>query len=107
MRLYALIKTGKKSKVRHFRGFPPQLTGGKDDRKDFPAAGVLVIEKIPDGIFLIRYTQDGSFAGDTWHKTVEDAKNQANYEYGKLLREWQSLSNDVTDIISFILSLKK
>jgi len=32
--------------------------------------------------FLIRYTTDGKFCGDTWHETFSDAIDQAKLEYG-------------------------
>ena len=35
-----------------------------------------------DECFLIRYTHDGGFAGDTWHENLDDAFEAAEYEYG-------------------------
>ena len=29
-----------------------------------------------------RYTRNGSFCGDTWHQSLDDAIRQAEYEYG-------------------------
>lgn len=101
MSLFALIKTGKrKSNVRHFPGFPPKLANGKNQRKEFPLAEIIVIEEMPEGIFLIRYTKEGTFCGDTWHKTIGDAKRQANYEYGNLVGEYKQLPENITDISS-------
>jgi hypothetical protein len=50
----------------------------------FAPAARLEIE--PNGgesssFFLIRYDSSGGFAGDTWHKTLEEAKSQAEWEF--------------------------
>ncbi len=65
---------------------------------------VLVIEERPDRSFLYRYAPDGSSGGDTWHRSVEDAKSQARAEYGNALGEWKSIPDDVQDAASFTLS---
>jgi hypothetical protein len=44
---------------------------------------------------LYRYTADGTFAGDTWHQSLDDAKGQADFEYGKALGSWQQIPEDV------------
>jgi hypothetical protein len=51
-------------------------------------ARFVTIELTTEGFFLFRYAQDGAFSGDTCHPSVEEAKDQANYEYGKALGEW-------------------
>ena len=50
---------------------------------------------------MFRFTIEGTFAGDTWHKTLEDAKHQAHIEFGDLLSDWKSVPDDVQDVISF------
>lgn len=108
MRLFAFIDEAKAgSHTRHFEGFPREVTGGKDYRKSFPWPRVIIIEETPDGIFLIRYTQDGSFCGDTWHLNIKDAKKQAKSEYGNLLEGWQQMPEDIIDPIPFILKINQ
>ena len=34
-----------------------------------------------NGFFLYRYNKDGFF-GDTWHETLNEAKDQAKFEFG-------------------------
>jgi hypothetical protein len=41
---------------------------------------------------LYRYQDDGTFCGDTWHETFEDAKHQALYEYGIAEDAWQRVN---------------
>jgi len=65
---------------------------------------VLVTEERPDRSFLYRYAADGSSGGDTWHRTLEDAKSQAWAEYGSALGEWKPIADDVQDAASFALS---
>jgi len=47
----------------------------------FLSASTLEIEDTDDGFLLLRYDKDGAFAGDTWHLTVEEAKEQAAFEF--------------------------
>jgi hypothetical protein len=91
-------------KVKHYWGLPPELTGGKDLRgmMDFPA--FVTIEETPDGVFLFRFTANGQVVGDTWHMTVEEAKEQAQFEFGDLLSDWESVPADVKDIVVFGLN---
>ena len=63
------------------RAFAPSLTEGRDERQEMKAAVLLVVEEKPDGIFLYRYAADGSYAGDTWHTDIDEAKQQASFEY--------------------------
>jgi hypothetical protein len=40
---------------------------------------------------LYRYQDDGRFCGDTWHATLEDAFQQAVFEYGIPIDRWQPI----------------
>ena len=80
MRLLATISNRiEPAQVKHYAGFPPALTGGKDARQELGGARFLVIEECPDGILLYRYGAGGVFVGDTWHMHVDNAKHQASY----------------------------
>lgn len=87
-----------------FVGLPPQLTGGQDSREELQAPIALLIEERSDGVFLVRLTSKGEFAGDTWHLSLEDAKEQALNEFGAGEQDWRQLPQglqDVGDIVSF------
>ena len=43
---------------------------------------VLVMEEPGVGFFLVRLDGDGHLAGDTWHRTLAEAREQAAFEYG-------------------------
>src|SRR5437879_6059838 len=82
--------------------------GGLTDQKLLSLPDILIIEEKPDGIFLIRYTFDNTEVGDTWHITIEDAKHQAEFEYGKSMDKWRKLPKEIKDPVPYILDqLKK
>jgi hypothetical protein len=87
--------------VKHYRGFPPELTAGKDQRELMEAPALLAIEEKQDGMFLFRFTAKGQVVGDTWHTTLEEAKHQARFEFGELLSDWKSVPAEVEDLVSF------
>lgn len=86
---------------RHSSGFPESLSGVPTEAFGWPR--VVIIEHRPDGIFLLRYTEDGSFAGDTWHQAIEDAEAQAFDEYGSSVGEWVELPPEAEDRAGFAL----
>lgn len=47
----------------------------------FPIACRVEIVAIDSGFSLLRYDQDDRFCGDTWHPTIEEAKEQACIEF--------------------------
>ena len=88
-------------KTKHYKGLPPELVGGKDERLQMEFPSLLVIEQKPDGVFLFRFTADRRCAGDTWHKTIDEAKQQASFEFEDLISSWKPVPAEVTDVISF------
>ena len=90
-------------KTKHYLGLPPETVGGKDNRLEMPAASVLIIEVKNDGIFLTRFAPTGQFAGDTWHRSIEEAKEQAESEYGGYIFEWREVPPEIDDPIPFAL----
>lgn len=84
----------------HYRGTPPDLTGGIDQREKLSRPRLLTIEEKSDGIFMYRFTSEGERVGDTWHMSLEDAQHQAEYEYQELLSEWTPVPLDVDDPVA-------
>jgi len=41
-----------------------------------------------DGYYLFYCTDDWAEVTDTWHETVEDAKDQAEFEYSGIINNW-------------------
>jgi hypothetical protein len=50
-------------------------------KRQMPDAAWVVIEEVNGSCYLSRYSNNGDFAGDTWHETVDEAKRQARFEY--------------------------
>jgi hypothetical protein len=95
------------SPTRHFLGLPPQLTGGVDHRVPLPQPRILIIDQDPEGFLLLRYSDSGEFGGDTWHSELEDAKQQAEFEYRGFIVGWRPVPEHVTqitDCVSFALA---
>jgi hypothetical protein len=68
-----------------------------------PVPQLLVIETRSDGYFLIRYTDGGAFAGDTWHESFEDAVSQSQFEFGAA--DWTEVPEAEPDAVRFARSL--
>ena len=101
MRLVArIVGHHSEPRVKHYEGLPPDLNKGEDERRLLAHAAVLLIETNPSGIFLVRLTAEGEQVGDTWHETIEFAKEQADYEFAKL-SPWTSVPAEVEDVVAF------
>lgn len=72
-----------------------QAEAVRDKAAEFPRPEVVFIDDSKSGWFLFRYTYGGEFAGDTWHQSLEQAKDQASYEYGSSLGEWIAVPGGV------------
>jgi hypothetical protein len=103
IRWFTLIKKQVEPRVKHYLGFPSELTAGADERITLPRPRVLIIEKNSSGVFLYRFSPDGQCVGDTWHVNLNEARHQATFEYGVLLTEWKQVPADIDDPIPFAL----
>jgi hypothetical protein len=56
---------------------------------------VLILVEESDGPMLYRYTAEGDYAGDTWHESLTDARDQAAFEYTSSLGTWQEIPDTV------------
>lgn len=88
-----------KMPYRAFRGMPD------GPQQAMPMPSVLVIKEQPDGFYLIGYAADGTFAGDTWHQDLGDAKAQAAFAYGGHLGPWEPIPPGVEDPAAYALEL--
>ena len=99
LRMWAKVGERKNGpSVMHYLGFPPKVTEGEDRRTALPFARLLLIEQRANDIFLFRFTEEGDYAGDTWHQSVEEAKKQAEFEYNVSVDDWQKIPSDVKDV---------
>lgn len=57
------------------------------------AAGLAICRYESDGGFYLFYCDDQwGVLTDTWHETLEDAKEQAEFEYKGTSRTWETLA---------------
>ena len=54
-----------------------------------PRPRVLLMQETAEGWFLFGYAADGTFSGDTWHESADDALHQAEREYAGELSPWR------------------
>jgi hypothetical protein len=81
--------------VRHYVGFPDSA-----DRRELPRPAVALIDEKPDGFYLIRLTNDGTFCGDTSHLAGDDARDQAEFEFERV-GVWGDIPAQVADAQSY------
>lgn len=86
---------------RNFVGLPPLGEGEPDTRGRLPIPLIIAILSKPDGIFLERFDETGTDAGDSWHQSVEEAKEQAREEYGESIGVWVSVPDGEEDPFAF------
>ena len=96
-----VIYAPKEPKTKHDQGLPP---GGMDSRQPMESPALLVIEQKPDGAFLFRFMADRCCVGDTWHESVDAARQQAVFEFDDRLATWILVPDEVDDPISFGLA---
>jgi hypothetical protein len=100
-----IAKSQSQPRVRHYRGLPPELSDGDDNREEMSAPSVVVIEERRDGVFLFRFRASGECVGDTWHRSIDEAREQAEFEFGELLSAWRVVPTEVGDVVKFGLQL--
>jgi hypothetical protein len=87
---------------RHSSGLPRTLSGVDPVAYNWPR--VVLLETREDGVFLLRYDDNGAFAGDTWHQSIEEAKLQAADEFGNALGPWGQVPEGVADAVAFAVA---
>ncbi len=79
--------------------------GEPDTRRRLPIPLIIVVSIRPGGIFLERFDETGADAGDSWHQSIEEAKEQARQEYGESIGLWAPVPNNEEDPVAFGLRL--
>jgi hypothetical protein len=93
-----------KRQTRHLVASIPGESGQLVPHEELPWPKVLLIRPGQEaGYLLYRYTREGEFAGDTWHLTLDEAKEQAEFEFGDGMAPWSRVPEEVTDPVAFAL----
>lgn len=92
------------AKVKHYSGLGPEFAAqvGSSPGVLMPNADFIVMKESDNGFRIERYTNGGGFCGDTWHPSIEEAKDQAKYEYEDGLGDWIDVPDGVEDIKTFL-----
>lgn len=99
VRCFALVGplTGER-RVAQTQGFPI------DASKMLPTADVILLVAGPDpGAMLFRYTARGEFGGDTWHPSLDSAREQVEFEYEDAVGEWVHVPKHVDDAHAYAI----
>jgi hypothetical protein len=73
-----------------------------------PAPAVLVLEPVAGGnAMLFRFTSTGDDCGDTWHQSIDEAKEQAAFEYENAVGMWVSAPSDRDLALQHALQLRR
>ena len=103
-RFYARIDRQDEHRVRHYDGLPKSINSA-GQRSDLSRAALLIAEpNAQSGFLLLRYSADGDFGGDTWHKDLDAAKQQAAFEYGGIV-DWRSVESTTLDTHALAMEL--
>ena len=92
--------------VKHYR----MPSGSRlEIKQEMGPAECLVIEAEPGkpetGALLYRFDGSGECVGDTWHRSVDEAKGSAAAEYAGMAQDWQEIPEGV-DISAFSAALR-
>jgi hypothetical protein len=88
------------------RGLPQELSAANDLPEEMPWPRVLVIRPSKRGWYLDRFTEGGESGGDTWHQELDEAREQADEEYGGSVSKWREVPPDMADdeLVTYALS---
>lgn len=103
--LYTFVKQNNERPVRQFVGVPLGVFDDETEPRPFNPATLLVIAENSSDIFLFRFDQQKNMAGDTWHQSIEDAKYQAQFEFGEDALDWSLVPSEFQDAVVFAKSM--
>lgn len=75
-----------KATVRTYTGKTRHLVGGADMAH---AIASVLIEAADNAFYLLYFDREGNGLTDTWHQSMEEAKHQANFEFGLVEADWE------------------
>lgn len=78
--------------IRNVTGATTHTVATADGPAACPAPSYVVIEEQEGAFYLFRYTREGHCIADTWHLSVEEAKAQAEFEYGIEEADWSEIT---------------
>jgi hypothetical protein len=67
---------------------------GKLEAKAIQSSSSLAIDVRDDGVFLLHLDEKGECVADTWHQSIEEAKEQARFEFLVQDGDWKEVGDD-------------
>lgn len=86
MRIKAYV-TDITGNTKHFKGAAHDEEVNELNR--IPTPKWVEISEESKGFFLFHFDSKGECIADTWHETLEDAKEQAKFEFDIAEKDWQ------------------
>ena len=86
MRIRAYVSHSTK-KTEHYRSAVDN-NGQIEKQEQIPTPYYLEILEEEDGFFLYHFDSENTCIADSWHENLEEAKNQAMFEFGILKSQW-------------------
>ena len=106
-RWFALIDSRTDQPIRMFWAGPRRPGSAELEQHEMGWPRVILLFDYQDGPMLFRYTATGEFAGDTWHASLDDAKDQAEFEYGQALGRWLQIPDEIAKGTEAEFALRK
>jgi hypothetical protein len=88
MRLRAKV-SGSTGKTRH--SIATLVDGIPTPAKELPSPEWLEISEEDGGYYLFHFDAGGVCFADTWHQTLDEAKQQASFEFGIESEDWSDV----------------
>jgi hypothetical protein len=91
IKAYVSMSTGK---TKHYISNSIDQNFENNDIENIPVPKWVEISEESEGFYLYHYNSDGECIADTWHESIEDAKEQAKFEFGILNDDWKPMENN-------------
>ena len=82
-----------RAKVQQVSGTAKHMHAASHGPSAIPDPDYVVIEEQAGAFYLLRFSRENECLADTWHLTVEEAKNQAEFEYGIKTTDWVEVTD--------------
>lgn len=86
IKAYVNASTGK---TEHYNG--SAISENNDGFERVPRPKWVEISEEPEGFYLYHFNQAGECIADTWHETLEEAKEQAKFEFEIKDNDWTTV----------------
>ncbi len=90
-------------RLKAYEGMPPEIEPGAV-RVALPSPRFVLLDHTEAGWFVVRFDEVGDFIADTWHPTKDEAIDQASWEFGDRISEWDEIPAPLRDSVDATLA---